>query len=105
MLHKKLRKKGVDVVFEDFVDWDFHGTPLEEGFMRAMQSCNTAVTAGRAMPITRATAFSTKRPSRAAFVALAAALVRRPRPRRNTFPSPIGHAPCSHRSATETSHI
>jgi hypothetical protein len=59
MLHKKLRKKGVDVVFEDFVDWDFHGTPLEEGFMRAMQSCNTAVTAGRAMPITRATTFST----------------------------------------------
>jgi hypothetical protein len=27
--------------------------------MRAMQSCNTAVTAGRAMPITRATTFST----------------------------------------------
>jgi hypothetical protein len=27
-LHEELRKKGVDVVFEDFVDWNFHGTPL-----------------------------------------------------------------------------
>lgn len=28
MLHKELRKKGVDVAFEDFVDWSLYGGPL-----------------------------------------------------------------------------
>jgi hypothetical protein len=29
VLHEELRKNAVDVVFEDFVDWNFHGTPLD----------------------------------------------------------------------------